>query len=211
MNTTAYKNISASAAVSSIKGSLVGMYVNSTNAGTIEFNDGGSATESAGVKATGTITASGVFTDGDTVTVDTTVYTIVDALTGNSYEVLNGTAAVALDNLKSAINATAGGGTTYGINTRPHPTVTATTNTDTTQVVEAIAVGTGANTIATTETGANSAWGAVTLEGGVDVNVLMNSTITPAIGYHDLGGANFTNGLYATIAGTALDVTIYYV
>lgn len=38
---------------------------------------------------------------------------------------------------------------------------------------------------------------------------VINNTITPAVGYHELGGANFTTGLYATIANT-LDVTIYY-
>lgn len=38
---------------------------------------------------------------------------------------------------------------------------------------------------------------------------VINNTITPAIGYHNLGGANFTVGCYATIAGT-LDVTLYY-
>lgn len=39
---------------------------------------------------------------------------------------------------------------------------------------------------------------------------VINNTITPAIGYHKLGNANFTIGLYATIAGV-LDVTLYYV
>lgn len=38
---------------------------------------------------------------------------------------------------------------------------------------------------------------------------VINNTITPAIGYHNLGGANFSIGLYATIGGT-LDVTLYY-
>ena len=38
---------------------------------------------------------------------------------------------------------------------------------------------------------------------------VINNTITPAIGWHDLGHANFTNGLYATIGGT-LDVTLYW-
>ena len=38
---------------------------------------------------------------------------------------------------------------------------------------------------------------------------VINNTITPAIGYHNLGNANFTVGLYATIANT-LDVTLYY-
>lgn len=38
---------------------------------------------------------------------------------------------------------------------------------------------------------------------------VINNTITPAVGYHDLGNAAFSTGLYATIANT-LDVTIYY-
>lgn len=38
----------------------------------------------------------------------------------------------------------------------------------------------------------------------------INNTITPAVGYHNLGDANFTVGLYITIGGTALDVTLYY-
>jgi len=39
---------------------------------------------------------------------------------------------------------------------------------------------------------------------------VLNNTITPAIGYHDLGNVAFNTALYATIAGTALDVTLYY-
>ena len=39
---------------------------------------------------------------------------------------------------------------------------------------------------------------------------VINNTITPAIGYHDLGSVAFNTGLYATIAGTALDVTLHY-
>lgn len=38
---------------------------------------------------------------------------------------------------------------------------------------------------------------------------VINNTITPAIGYHNLGNTAFTTGLYATIGGT-LDVTLYY-
>lgn len=210
-----YKNLSASAEVKSTGGRLKGMYVNSTNAGTIKFNDGDSGTASAGVKATGTITGTGVFSNGEEVVVDTVTYTMVTALTAlpgiSTNQVLIGASlAASLDNLKSAINGSAGEGTTYGYGTVAHPTVTATTNTDTTQVVEAIAVGTSGNSIATTTDGANASWGAATLENGVDYNYLMNNTITPAVGYHDLGDAAFANGLYATIGGTALDVTLYY-
>ena len=38
---------------------------------------------------------------------------------------------------------------------------------------------------------------------------VINNTITPAVGWHNLGGAAVTNGIFATIAGT-LDVTVYY-
>jgi hypothetical protein len=38
---------------------------------------------------------------------------------------------------------------------------------------------------------------------------IITCTITPAVGYHNLGGAIVTNGIYATISAT-LDVTIYY-
>lgn len=37
----------------------------------------------------------------------------------------------------------------------------------------------------------------------------INNTITPAIGWHELGDCSFTIGLFATIGGT-LDVTFYY-
>ena len=38
---------------------------------------------------------------------------------------------------------------------------------------------------------------------------VINNVITPAVGYHELGGANFRTGLYATIANT-LNVTLYF-
>lgn len=39
---------------------------------------------------------------------------------------------------------------------------------------------------------------------------VINNTITPATGYHNLGDVAFTVGCYATIGGTALDVTLHY-
>jgi len=207
-----YKNISASAQIKSTAGVLSGMYVNSTNAGTIKLFDGDTGTASAGVTASGVLTSSGVFQDTETVTIGSTVYTFVTTLDNSiPYQVLIGaSAAASLDNLKVAINADTGAGTTYSLGTDAHPLVNATTNTDTAQTVVANSVGVAGNAIATTETCDNVAWGAVVLENGVDVNTLMNNTITPAIGYHDLGGIRFNNGLYATIAGTALDVTLHY-
>jgi len=207
-----YTNITASAVIKAKEGVLRGMYVNSTSAGTIEFNDGITSVASAGVKATGTLTASDVFANGDTITIGDSVYTMKTALLtyDDPNSVLIGvSAAVSLDNLKSAINGTAGVGSTYGFGTIANEQVRATTNTDTTQVVEAILIGTAGNAIATTETGDDSAWGAVVLENGLGTNTLVNGVITPAIGYHELGDADFNYGLYATIANT-LDVTLYF-
>ena len=41
-------------------------------------------------------------------------------------------------------------------------------------------------------------------------NTVINNTITPAIGYHDLGGVAFSTGLYFTKGGTAIDVTFHW-
>jgi hypothetical protein len=75
-------------------------------------------------------------------------------------------AATTLDNIKAAINASGTPGTEYSIGTVIHPTVTATTNAATTQVVEAKTGGAAGNSIATTKTITNTSWGAATLAGG---------------------------------------------
>lgn len=140
----------------------------------------------ADVKAKGTLTSDGTApSDGDTVTIGSTVYTFKTALTSPAvpYEVLIGvSAAVALDNLKSAINATAGAGTTYGTGTVAHPTVEATTNTDTTQLVVALSAGSTANAYATTETSSHMSWGATTLFGGLTKGELTKTSTDTGFG-----------------------------
>lgn len=82
-------------------------------------------------------------------------------------------AATSLDYLKDAINATAvvgGPGVGYSTGTKAHQDVTATTNTNTTQLVQAISPN-GGNLIVTTETGAHIAWGAGTLASGTPKEV----------------------------------------
>jgi len=107
--------------VTATGGLLHGVIVNSHTSGTLRFNDGASGTTSAGVKATGVLTASGVFSNGETITISERTYTMVTTLSGAANEVLIGvSAAVSLDNLKSAINASAGAGTTYGTGTVAH-------------------------------------------------------------------------------------------
>lgn len=205
-----YSNRTASAQIKTGKGKLAGMYVNSTSTGTIRFNDGTTGTTTSGVKATQVLTSTDVFTDGETVTVGAQIYTFVTALSGASYEVLIGaSAAASLDNFKSAINDSGTAGTHYGLATVAHPDVTATTNTATAQTIEYANVGVAGNSVVTTETCADVAWGAGTMTGGTDPSVVMNAVITPAIGYHDLGDIAFTVGLYATIANT-LNVTLHY-
>jgi predicted RecA/RadA family phage recombinase len=138
--------------------------------------------QNAETKATGTITSDTTApSDGDTVTIGTTVYTFKTELTtvpaAVPYEVLIGiSAAVALDNLKSAINVTAGEGTAYGTGTLAHPTVEATTNGNTTQVVQALTAGQAGNDIATTETSSHLAWGAATMSGGSAASTLTKTS-----------------------------------
>lgn len=208
-----YKNGTTSQAIKGAGGLLHGVIVNSHTSGTLRFNDGASGTTSAGVKATGVLTSSDVFSNGEIVTIAERTYTMVTTLSGAANEVLIGaSAAVSLDNLKSAINASAGEGTTYGTGTQAHAKVSATTNTDTAQTVEYFEVGTGGNAITTTETCANAAWGAATLGSGANSSLLMSNTFTFSAGSQVLSlpePISFNAGLYATVGGT-IDYTIIY-
>jgi len=134
----------------------------------IDVYRGAAAYQAQMAKATALLTSDATApANNDTVTIGTIVYTFKTTLTASGatpYEVLIGiSAAVALDNLKSAINATAGAGTTYGSGTPAHSLVTATTNTDTTQLVVALTAGKSGNAIVSTETSAHLSWGSITL------------------------------------------------
>jgi hypothetical protein len=124
--------------------------------------------------ATGTFTGTDVPHDGDTVTIDTKTYTWrTGPLTTIEGEVLiGGTLAAALDNLKSAINFTGLPGIDYTC-LAMHPTVEATTNTDTTQVVAARTSGTAGNSIVTTSACTHGGWGAATLTLGGPHNLVI--------------------------------------
>jgi hypothetical protein len=118
-----------------------------------------------GVNATGLLTSDATApSDGDTVTIEGVTYTFKTTLSSpaQTNEVLIGvSAAVALDNLKIAINASGGTeGTEYSVGTVAHPLVTATTNTNTTQLVQARQFGTAANQYSLGETSSHLAWGA---------------------------------------------------
>ncbi|KKN04050.1 hypothetical protein LCGC14_1101460 [marine sediment metagenome] len=149
---------------------------------------------------------------GDTVTIDTVTYTFLDILSeDHSDAIINQvhwvtTDAVALDNFKSAINLTGSIGTDYSTGTAIHPTVTATTNGAATQVVAAKTVGTGGNSIATTETGSTLSWGAVNLEGGLDSSmdgITVNSIEVMS------GAESFDTTLDITATNVAANITAF--
>lgn len=159
--------------------------------------------------AVGTLTSTGVvMLDAETVTIGSTVYRFKTVMS-QAYDVqLNALASISLDNLKAAINASGTPGTEYFAGTLAHPTVYATTNTDTTQALQARTPGTAANSIATTETSAFLSFGAVTLTGGVAgetatvdartytfVDALTETSGAAAIANQVLRGAATTNAL----------------
>ena len=148
-------------------------------------------------KATATLTASGAVSDGNTVVLGSTTYTAKTTLTGAANEVLIGASTAAfLDNLKSAVNGTSGAGTTYGTGTVANGQFYATTNTDTTQLFVAKLSGTAANSYATTETGANLAFGGATASGG---GTWSNATGT-------VNDCAYTNGTTETLTCTPTSI-----
>lgn len=164
-----------------------------------------------------------VTAENATITIGSKTYIVVIDLsetlgaTAVPYEVLWVTSeAVFLDNLKLAINANGTPGTEYGTGTLAHPDVRATTNANDSQVVEARLTGTGGNSIATTDTLANYAWGGATLasgsgsEGRVICNTITFSAVaTTGEREIDFSGLGFDRGLFAVIGGTA-DLTFVY-
>ncbi len=125
------------------------------------------AVNGMGFPSVGYLTFTGQPGNTQTVTIGTTVYTFVTAL-ASPFDVLIGASTEAsIDNLVSAINGTAGAGSTYGTGTTPHPAVRATKRgTTVCRIHSRFLTGGGENTVATTETVANASWGAATMVGG---------------------------------------------
>jgi hypothetical protein len=170
----------------------------------VQVGTGGKLTvKTPAVAATTTLTSDATApSDGDTVTLGSKTYTFKTALSAGptvADEVLIGiSAAVALDNLKSAVNGTAGVGTTYSTGTVASTQFTATTNTDTTQLFVAITPGTAGNAFASTEASSHLSFPAVTWA-------------TPGTGAaQDPAPTAFTIG-QALTAATAADDSIFVV
>jgi len=158
-----------------------------------------------------------VTSDAATVTIGDHTYTAVLELSETSgasavaNQVLWVTSeAVFLDNLKTAVNGSGVAGTNYSTGTVRNFWVEATTNTNTEQTFVSRTVGTGGNSIATTETLANYSVAAATLQSGAGANgkVICNTITFSAVattGERQIlfGDTEFSNGLYATFGGTA--------
>lgn len=120
--------------------------------------------------ASQTLTAAGVFTDTQTVTIGGKVYTTQTVLTNVDGNILIGASAAAtLQNLRDAINLTGTPGVQYAAAMTINPYVKATFNDATTLVVKARISGAAGNFIPATETQTNASFGAATLAGGTGV------------------------------------------
>jgi hypothetical protein len=121
-----------------------------------------------GARASGTLTATANFANGETVTTGTKTYTFQTVLTNVDGNVLiGGSLAASLSNIAAAINLGAGSGTVYAAATTANTFVYAVAGA-TTLLVTALQAGAAANATATTETAANASFGAATLTGGSD-------------------------------------------
>lgn len=136
--------------------------------------------------ATSTLTGTDVPHDNDQFVIGTKTYTFKTALTPTEGEVLiGGTLAAALDNMKLAINRTdpvSNDGVKYKI-AEANTQVEATTNSNTTQKILALASGVAGNSIATTVPGGGSghySWTSTVMAGGAASEANIIATITSA-------------------------------
>lgn len=116
------------------------------------------------------LAASGNPSDGDTVTIGSTVYSFESGALDAPYKVdIGGDAEASLLNLVHAINGTGTPGTNYATGTVLHPDVTAAEGTGDSIDVTAKVKGYKGNSIALAESSSNLAWdsGATALSGGV--------------------------------------------
>jgi len=165
-----------------------------------------------GVKASSTLTNATSFSNAETITISNKTYTMRTALSSPAQqnEILIGAAVTnSLDNIKSAINGTAGEGSTYSTGTTAHSDVTATTKTGTTLLVVARNFGTEANQLVTAETAATGAWTGTTLANGT-ANVLDEIKLTGVVATDlDVLKDAINNGAIVGVEGTDYSTGTY--
>jgi hypothetical protein len=138
------------------------------------------------VKATGTVTSTGVnVTADDTVTINGKAYKFVAAPAAEGDVLIGATAAETLDNLALAINRTlplVNDGVKYKC-AAAHPTVAATMNTDTLQTLEALNAGAGGNALTLAKSAVTLSVDHDHLAGGVTAVPLQAGTIRGVLTY----------------------------
>jgi hypothetical protein len=171
-----------------------------------------SAMAATAVAATGTLTFSGTVTNNQTVTIGSRTYTFKTALSSGptvANEVLIGADAVASrNNLVAAVNAAAGVGTTYSTGTLVHADVTAVAvSTDAITLTAAVA-GVAGNSIVTTDTVTNAAFGAATLTGGTAATAYTAASVDPVLNATSNVGTIFRDGVQMQERFKTLNLTV---
>lgn len=128
------------------------------------------------VAATGALTSTLNYGNGETVTIGTRVYTFQTVLTNTDGHILIGAnEAASILNLHHAINNSGGvPGTDYFV-TQADPNVTAVDDGAHILTVTDRVLGTAGNSVATTTTAAHATWGAATLTGGTNTTAEMST------------------------------------
>lgn len=119
--------------------------------------------------AQGTLTFTGLPTAGETVTVGSKTYTWANPVGAANTVLIGASTSACINNLIAALNASAGAGTTYGTGTVANASAQGLLYQDPQMQVRALAAGSAANSVVTTDTMANGAWDAPTLEGGESI------------------------------------------
>lgn len=171
-------NTAAAAKIDLPKGDIMRISVNNVANGTGAWcrigtiDVAAAAVGTASTAASQSLTLTGQATDGQTVTIGSTVYTWKTTLSSAptvAYEVLRGVdAAASVANLVKAINDSGTIGTHYSLGTARHPTVTAIDDTGDVVTVTAKTPGSAGNSIATTDNSSNMGWASTTLANGAD-------------------------------------------
>jgi hypothetical protein len=147
-----------------------------------------SLTHTAAVKAAATLTATDQPDAGESLTIGSYIYTFVAALTAALQVKIQTTLALTLDALKAAINRDAGEGSLYGTGTPAHPTVEATTNSNTTQKLEARLPGAAANATPLAAAYADASLDHATLTAGADATDVVTAAAAADGAWTDITG-----------------------
>ncbi len=167
----------------------------------------GAATDISGIFQHGNIPAGGILTltgqplNTETLTLDSKVYTFLDALAdvdGNVH-ISHVDASGSLDNLIAAIMLGAGSGTAYAASMTLHPSVTAVAGAGDTMEATAKTKGVTGNALASTETLTNGSFASSTLTGGIGVSQVFVLPYNPAGWGETVAGAK----LNAVMTGIA--------